>query len=535
MTIGGPDGMPRVVHEARSRRRLIRVRMPLEVTVTGRRFQARDLSLGGFSVADSDPSWSVGRHVRAVLTFPVERLRVQFETDCEVVRADAAGLTGFRFCDLSPDQLDFLRQVMNAFVTGRVVAVGAVLAVAGGPEVGWSAPADHAHQASIGATLRRLAGYALLLATGAGLASVAALSIYARVLTVRSELAAMSHPVVTIAATRDGIVAGPLPSAGDTVANNAALLDLRSDQLEADIRIAQAAVERQGAVVASLYRRHHAALGFMSVYAGLADAALAEAHAGLGGARAELDAATRHAERTGTLRMGGFAADASLEAAMLRKAAAMSAVEGAEAGIAAARVNRDMASAGRLFTGSRIEGHEPEVIAEELAVAEAERRFLERKLAALLDQRAFLTLTSPCDCVIQAVLRRSGEWVAAGTPLLQLTPAAGGGTVVAKIPLDQAGYLRRGGAAEILLADRAPVLAGRIVDIRLTPPAAPRIGLPAPIDQDPRFASVEVFLEGRIFAAAGTPAQAVFPIAPQAALFRWWGGAAAGSPAQPTR
>lgn len=521
----GNDGNrgPRVVHEARSRRGLLRFTTPLEVTIDGRSLRASDWSLGGFSFVDDAAEWQGGRVLAARLTFPSNNLGVVFECRCAVTRVETGGRVGCRFLDLKPDQLEFLRSMVDAATTGTVANVESALSLSRQPAAhpGFMPPEGLAADGRRG--WGKALGYALLVVVGLLLAVFVGLSLYGRLLIVKAEFAAVSGALLRVTAPRDGVVLGPLPMVGQPLAVGDPLFTLGNQELDTEIRLAEAAMVRQEAEVASLRRRHRQAVDFLALYAGLAEAALARAKAELAGAEAAREASGREAARVAALHGSGFASNAAMEAARKRRLETESAVDAARAAVTAASTNAAIARDGRFFTGSRIEGREPSEVAEDLAVAEAQLAYLRVRRDALGEQRVRLQVTSPCVCAVDAALVGAGEWVKAGSPALLLaSPAEDGGIVIAKVSLERAAKLSVGGRAEILLAAETAPRSGRIDRIVLNLPAGARPGLPAAVDLDPRYASVQVRLHaGGGPMPLGTPAQVVFPVDLADAFVAW--------------
>lgn len=116
---GGPERS--IFHEARSRRGLLRFTTPIEVTIEGRTLAAADWSLGGFSFVDAEQAWHPGSERVVRLVFPGKNVGIVFDCHCAVVRVTRDGRIGWRFLDLKPDQMSYLRSAANAAATGQVL------------------------------------------------------------------------------------------------------------------------------------------------------------------------------------------------------------------------------------------------------------------------------------------------------------------------------------------------------------------------------------------------------------------------------
>lgn len=511
-----------VIREIRSKRLIQRVTAPLWVTVDGETVMADDWSLGGFGVPLARPV-PRGELLSVRLAFPVGNAELAFATTCEVVHAGADGRYGLRFVDLSPDQLELLRQMWIAATTGQVVPFDACLAAPPAP------PPDSPEPAALTPrrALRRLIGYAVLLAAGAAVLAGLLVSFHARFMVVRADHAAMTVPVLRMRAPVDGRLSGNALPTGLAVPAGTPLFDLAGPELAADIELADADLARLAATILSLRQRRTALQAFFADYAELADSSLRRAEADRGRAAAALELAERDLSRWEELARAGFAAQARLDQAQQRYTQAEQVLAGAEAAIEQATANQRMARQGRWFTGSRVEGAEPAKLDEDLRQAEAAHVVQARRLAALMERRAGLLVASPCDCAVMQSLAAPGEWLSAGSTVYLLRPRDGTAVLSVKVAQDKADLVALGDRAVVRLAGAETAEQAVVLAISRAPPADGRFGLPDSLERDPRWATLSLRLPpSAAEPPAGTPAQVLFSIPPRRLLFAWtgWGG-----------
>lgn len=505
-----------IQREVRSKRLLQRVVAPLRVTVEGQTYGAADWSMGGFGLS-LPRLLEAGARIEVRLGFPVGGAEVAFETFCEVRHVRPDGRHGFRFVDLTPDQLELLRQMWIAATTGQVVPLDACLTPADPPP-----PMPPEQPAAPPRSWRRLLGYGVLLAIGVAVAGGLAVSFHARFLVVAAVQAAVTVPVVRVRAPVEGRMTGPALTAGQAVPAGAPLFDLGGAALASDIDLADAELVRLAGAIEALRRRRQSMQGFFTEYAALAEAGLLRAQADRGRADSALQLAERDLSRWEQLARAGYAAQARLEQAEQRYAQAEQALAAAEAAVSQAEVNLRMAHQGRWFTGSRVEGGDPAKLDDDLRQAEAAHALQSRRLAALLDRRAALVVTSPCDCVVVQALAAPDEWLTAGATAYLLRPRAGEAVLTVRVVQEKADLLAQGDRAVVRLAGAEATAAAGILEISRAPPVTGRFGLPASVPGD--LATVTLRLPADVpEPAAGTPAQVLFPIPPRRLLLAWLG------------
>lgn len=196
-----------IVHDTEVHRQHVRLRIPIVVEIDGARRTVDDWSLGGFGVLGDLPRRRPGDRFPVRLHLPFEDFELSLEVACELVyRLDDGSRFGCRFTGLAPGQLALFRYLVDAYLSGELVAAGDVLAAhaRGAAEAQGPGRAGEPGRGTLGARLRRALAFLLLLAVGAGLAGLAWIGARERWLTVRAEAAIVEAPVVRLPAPAAG-------------------------------------------------------------------------------------------------------------------------------------------------------------------------------------------------------------------------------------------------------------------------------------------------------------------------------------------
>lgn len=196
-----------IVHDAEVHRQHVRLRIPITVEIDGARLTVDDWSLGGFGVLGDLPRRRPGDRFPVRLHLPFEDFELSLEVGCELVyRLDDGSRFGCRFTGLAPGQLALFRYLVDAYLSGELVAAGDVLSAhaRGAAEALNPSRAGESDQGTLGARLRRVLTFLVLLAVGVGLAGLAWLGARERWFTVRAEAAIVEAPIVRVVAPAAG-------------------------------------------------------------------------------------------------------------------------------------------------------------------------------------------------------------------------------------------------------------------------------------------------------------------------------------------
>ncbi|GBD40787.1 Mannuronan synthase [bacterium HR39] len=201
---------PQIAHEAEIHRQHVRLRIPIQVEIDGRRYVTDDWSPGGFGVNADLPGREAGDRFTARLFFPFEDFELVVPVDCRVVYVtEDRARFGCRFLGLSRGQIELFRFIVDAYLSGEIVSAGDLLAVVarGGAEVAVRPLVEE----ESGGTLRRILGHAALVVAGIAVFGLLALGAYERFFVVETDDALVWAPLVRLEApvTGEVVEAGP--------------------------------------------------------------------------------------------------------------------------------------------------------------------------------------------------------------------------------------------------------------------------------------------------------------------------------------
>ncbi len=500
-TLPGADsaGAPRsraASYEANSGRRHIRIKMPIDVVIDGETYRAADWSLGGIRVADIATDRAPGDTFTAELAVPFPGFRFAVRVRCEVVSNDRERRRiGCKFIDLAEDQVEILRYLVDAYISGRVATVDAILHVAGGAaNVGRRGSADHL-AVPLGQRLaqagRKTLQIGVLLALGGVLLALVGGALHARLFTVEATVAAVSAPTIDMRAPASGSLLGPGLLPGTRVAAGTELFEVRDATLEGNLEVARATLRREQAELSGLRRKLAERQAFFIEYRVLAAVDLEKAEAERERAAETYEIVQRIARRAGARRDRSAAATRYAEEALIKEIKAEHDLRVAVAALTEARSNGRMAEENYYYTGTRVEGGEPSEIERAIELAERSVATAEAKVSALVLQRRAMVARSPCDCVVHARLATPGEWLETGHLVYVLRSADESQTLIeVLVSQERADEVEIGATADVKLADRGSFLTARVVSVNRGRQYERRTGLPEASRRSAEFAAV---------------------------------------------
>lgn len=211
------------VHEAKTQRQHVRVRIPLEAEIDGRYFVVRDWSVGGVAFEDLEPPRHVGERFTATLFFPIDAMEFSLRLVCEVRHANpGSGITGCAFTDLDRSQLSLLQYLVGAYLSGEMVRQDDIMTVLSRDNF----TRERKQKTASGGQLRKIRRWitvAALCAIGVGLVAYVAAAIYQRMYVSQFDGFVAAANTAYVRAPVDGLVADlslqPLQqiAKGDTV------------------------------------------------------------------------------------------------------------------------------------------------------------------------------------------------------------------------------------------------------------------------------------------------------------------------------
>ena len=235
---------PGLAPELRSERQFVRVKLPMEVEHRGTVYRGFDVSLGGFSVVGNPAvDDDVAEDFVIRLLFRGYALTVSVRA-IPVRQVEQGNLSGFRIVEIEDDQLEALRKILRAYLSGQLVTLEGLLVAA-------DSQTTRSAQAAAAAERRRLSGRALwrqrawygaITAATLALLMVLAASLFERLAVVEAGFAAVSAPKLEIRAPADGEVGAHRLRPGDRVRRDQLLAEVRDRDLEHELELVRARV-----------------------------------------------------------------------------------------------------------------------------------------------------------------------------------------------------------------------------------------------------------------------------------------------------
>jgi|GEM_PF-4964558 len=487
-----------VVREVQTKRQHVRVQMPSAVVLDGVKYDVADWSLGGFGLEGVEKNYTKGGQVKAALSFLFHGYAFTIVIPCEVVFVSNDGSeVGCRFEEITADQNELIRYLINAHLSGRIGTIDGILTAAANRNipapkvVNQTVPLSFKEKMMLRA--RKGSRYLAFGAVGSALLTLIYLSAYARFFTVSSEFAAVTAQVVQMRTAGDGWVEMNRLNLGDRVPKGDLLYRIRQPALEGEIAVMRSTLAREQTQL-GVFNAQAASLGlFFENYKDLSNTELENAEASFEEAKISADVAQRQFDRIEKLRKEGFASVQGLDNARNSLSNARTALAQAKSGFETARINTNFVDQGYYYTGSRVEGEEPEKIAGLVAISEKNVALYTASLNALLGEQEAMTQLSPCDCVVQDLRASDGEFLEQGSDVIVLQKQSDGQvTVEAKVPHTSLASLEIGGEAEVLFADDQNVVKGTIIDISHFRQSKIYSGLPDFVGDNPNFGTILV-------------------------------------------
>lgn len=128
--LSAKDASKQIVHESETQRQFIRLKMPAQAEIDGIRYTAKDLSSGGMAISGFEklPRKSSRHDIKLIL--PFFDFSLDIDLTAEVVHTDKkSNNAGFRFVDMSSNQLSILNHILSAFISGDIINGDSILNV----------------------------------------------------------------------------------------------------------------------------------------------------------------------------------------------------------------------------------------------------------------------------------------------------------------------------------------------------------------------------------------------------------------------
>ena len=201
-----------IVHEAEVHRQHVRLKIPIGVEIDGTRYTVDDWSLGGFGVTRAITSRQPGEQFSARLAFPFEDFELSMRLECQMVYVTPeSDRFGCKFLVLSQGQMSLFRYVVDAYLSGEIVAGGDILNIVGRDNTAEARAQDRLfgpflEEATAGRRWHRRLGLLLLALFGIGLVALIGLGYRERFLVVEIDNAVVEAPVFRVKTATTGTV-----------------------------------------------------------------------------------------------------------------------------------------------------------------------------------------------------------------------------------------------------------------------------------------------------------------------------------------
>jgi alginate biosynthesis protein Alg44 len=205
--------MSDISHEAEVQRQHTRYRIPMRCELRGTQYEVADWSIGGFGLASVSDELKAGRLEPVRISFPFGDYSLTMTMDTEVRYVDVAkGRAGFKFVNATRRQIDVLRFVIDAYLSGEVVDARDVIEVSARRNEAQARPVPAIEApATLKGKVSQISGRVVRLgvaaAAGIVLTAFVGTSLYDRLLVVPARSAIVTTDLVTVPSPVGGSVA----------------------------------------------------------------------------------------------------------------------------------------------------------------------------------------------------------------------------------------------------------------------------------------------------------------------------------------
>ncbi|MBK1696160.1 HlyD family efflux transporter periplasmic adaptor subunit [Rhodovibrio salinarum] len=240
--------------ERRDQRKHVRVELPFEAQIDGKTYVGRDVSLNGFGI-DKALSFHEGDNVHAELIFKFKGFTVNLPVTAKASGTGTTGRTGFEITSIEDDELEVLRKLITAHLSGTLVSIDGLLVSTDGQVARKAKKTGHAHSAKNrkrGSGLGTLVRWGAVASVAVALLLLAGTSFYERLFVVDSPFAATTAPRVDMRASGSGRFKDMGIVPGDRVKADEKIGRIINDELVSELAIAQATFQYQKQLISKL-------------------------------------------------------------------------------------------------------------------------------------------------------------------------------------------------------------------------------------------------------------------------------------------
>ena len=487
-----------------------RVPIAASVVIDGDRRDVVDIGLGGFSVVAPLTVIEAGEITRAEVFLPVGGLQISFVAPCQAIWSDARGARGFRFLGLAREENSLLHRVIEDHLAKQVTAVDEVIGSPGAVTAHASGGRRSAHRQP------RLVGTIVALVVAA---IVLGLVIVASAFTVKSHVAAVAIDGSVLRAPASGLLEGAPLLVGTEVTAGQRLFSVRTPDISTRLAEAMGEQDRLAQGLHEQRVRRGEVKSLSESLISLGDARIESAREKITAIESQRAAARALLERMQHVAKAGYVSEMQVDTQKIAVSTLDRNLQDAKTELAAAYSDRQLAASGAVKNERDSNTQTQEILDVRVASAQSEISTAGRTLRALEESTL---VTSPCDCIVQAVAAKPGDVVTAGSLVYTLRPRGAAPLVEALVPADHVHELVPGASVTIAFANRT--VKGRLEKVSYDEPSSMRIGLPAGTESvsasGERYAKAVISVKSGIDARlVGTPVEVVISSNPIGALF----------------
>ncbi len=119
-----------IVHESETQRQFIRLQLPAQAEIAGKRYNIKDLSSGGLAIIDLADLPKKGDTLDFKLILPFADFSLDVDVEAEILYTDKKeNVSGCRFINLNQNQVSILNHVIKSFIAGDIVDSNNILNV----------------------------------------------------------------------------------------------------------------------------------------------------------------------------------------------------------------------------------------------------------------------------------------------------------------------------------------------------------------------------------------------------------------------
>lgn len=222
--------MGNVVHEAEVQRQHARYKLPLKVAFLGKLYDVADWSIGGIGISGVDFALGVGSVHSFRIYFPFDSYELSINVQGEIRYIDGANhRAGVQFVDQDERQINIMRFMVDAMLSGEIVDAGDIIEIASRRMEAPSRsvpkkPAPVTPREKLRAAGGRVLAYGTVGLATVGIIAFVASSAYERLYTIDARSGVVAGDLVMIASPTQGQMA--LKTTGDTVKRGDPLFDI---------------------------------------------------------------------------------------------------------------------------------------------------------------------------------------------------------------------------------------------------------------------------------------------------------------------